>query len=129
MKYNKYMLPAALLVAFSGSALADSSFQQTCSNISFVYQGNDPAIQAVCLKTDGTPNPTSLVISGISNQNGVLVASGGASSFQKSCGNIGIQVTPTTATLTAFCRTTSGSSNATSIPLNNISNQNGVLSN
>lgn len=126
---QRKIVPAIVFVITSGSAIAGSStFQQTCSNIQFVYQGGSPSIQATCLKSNGTPNATSLVISGISNQNGVLTAGGGASSFQQSCGNINIEVTPTTATLVAFCRTASGSSNSTSITLNDISNQNGVLS-
>ncbi len=110
-------------VAFAGN----STFQQTCSNIAFAYSGNSPALQATCLRANGTPNASNLVITGISNQNGKLTNSGGASSFQQSCGNIQIGVTTSAATLTAFCRTTSGSSNSTSIPLTGISNNNGNL--
>ncbi len=110
-------------VAFAGN----STFQQTCSNIAFAYSGNSPALQATCLRANGTPNASSLVITGISNQNGKLTNSGGASSFQQSCGNIQISVSTSAATLTAFCRTTSGSSNSTSIPLTGISNNNGNL--
>lgn len=119
----------AVLLAVTGSAVfaADSTFQQTCSNITFVYSANSPALQATCLRTNGTPNPTSLVINGISNQNGRLTNIGGASTFQQSCGNIQISVTTGAATLTAFCRTVSGASNNTSIPLSGIRNDNGYL--
>lgn len=129
MKRNALLISALLLSTVAGSAVAagNSSFQQTCSNISFAYSGNAPAIQAVCLTAAGAPHSTSLVIQGISNQNGNLTNSGGNSSFQQSCGNIQIGVTTSSATLTAFCRTTSGSSNSTSIPLNGISNSNGNL--
>jgi hypothetical protein len=127
MKLASFMFRTLLLSGVSAAALANSSFQQTCSNIAFSYSGNSPSLQAVCLRTNGTPNATSLVIQGISNQNGVLTATGGASTFQQSCGNIQVSVTTSTATLTAFCRTTGGASNATSIPLNGISNQNGNL--
>jgi CVNH domain len=76
---------------------------------------------------DGTPNPTSLILQGISNQNGTLTHGAGASSFQQSCGNIQILVTGPNTLLSAICRTTSGSSNSTSLSLDNISNNNGTL--
>jgi len=121
---------AAILAAVAGTpALAASSFQQTCSNIFFAYSGNEPAIDATCLRANGTPNHTSLILKGIGNNNGTLVQGGsGNSTFQESCGNILIVVeSPTEVALTAFCRTGSGASNRTMLPLNNISNQNGVL--
>ena len=130
MKRNTLLISALLFSTVVGTAIAgtgNSTFQQTCSNINFAYSGNSPTIQAVCLTMAGTPHSTSLVIQGISNQNGNLTNSGGTSSFQQSCGNIQIGVTTSSATLTAFCRTTSGSSNSTSIPLTGISNSNGNL--
>ena len=121
-------LAAALLALTAAPALADNSYQNTCSNIAFAYSGNDAALTAVCLRADGTPNATKLILQGISNQNGKLTQGSGASSFQKSCGNIQILVGngPNT-TLSALCRTSSGGSNATSLSLNGISNQNGNL--
>ena len=121
-------LAAALLTLAAAPALADNSYQNTCSNIAFAYSGNDAAITAVCLKSDGSPNATKLILQGISNQNGKLTQGSGTSSFQKSCGNIQILVGngPNT-TLSALCRTAAGTSNATSLPLNGISNQNGNL--
>ncbi|HEX4952797.1 MAG TPA: CVNH domain-containing protein [Thermoanaerobaculia bacterium] len=125
---KKTLVAVLALAAIASAAHAGSTFQQSCSQIEFVYSSNQPVLQAVCLKADGTTNSTSLVLQGISNQNGTLVQGTGASSFQKSCGNIQIQVTsPTSVNLTAYCRTSSGSSNATSLPLNNIGNNNGVL--
>lgn len=118
----------ALLAVTATAAVAQSSFQNTCSNIAYAYSGSQPTLQAVCLTSAGTPNPTSLVLQGISNQNGKLVQGSGSSTFQQSCGNIQIVVNSTTSvTLTAFCRTSSGSSVASSLPLNGISNQNGKL--
>jgi len=121
-------LAAALLALTAATALADNSYQNTCSNIAFAYSGNDAALTAVCLKADGTPNATKLILQGISNQNGKLTQGSGASSFQKSCGNIQILVGngPNT-TLSALCRTSNGGSNATSLSLNGISNNNGNL--
>lgn len=117
-----------LSATFAATAFAGSSFQQTCSNIGFAYTNNQATLQAVCLRANGTSNPTSLVLAGISNQNGTLTQGSGASSFQQSCGNIQIIANnPQQVTLSAFCRTASGSSNPTSLQLNNISNNNGVL--
>lgn len=127
---SKYAyLAVTMIAAFAaGPALAASSFQQTCSQIEFAYAGKSPTIKAVCLRPDGSPNPTSLTLQGISNDNGNLVQGSGAASFQQSCGNIRIVVAgPNDVNLTALCRTVSGSSNNTSIPLNNISNRNGTL--
>ena len=122
------LLAAAAAVLVAGPALADNTYQNTCSNIAFAYSGNDAAITAVCLRADGTPNATKLILQGISNQNGKLTQGSGPSTFQKSCGNILIIIgnSPNT-TLSALCRTTSGSSNATSLSLNGIANNNGNL--
>jgi hypothetical protein len=121
---------AAALAAVAGTpALAASTFQQSCSNIAFAYSGNAPAINAECLRANGTPNATSLVLQGIGNNNGNLTQGSGASTFQQSCGNILIVVeSPTNVILSAYCRTGSGASNPTTLPLNNIGNNNGVLS-
>jgi hypothetical protein len=117
-----------LAVALVSPTLAASSFQNTCSQIQFAYSGNNATIQAVCLRANGTPNATSLTLQGISNQNGNLTQGGGASTFQQSCGNIQVNVVnSTTVNLTALCRTTSGSSNPSTLGLNNISNNNGTL--
>ncbi len=120
-------LTIGILAAAVGPALADNSYQNTCSNIGFVYSGNNAALQAVCLRTNGTPNATQLVLQGISNQNGKLTQGTGASTFQQSCGNIQIIVNGPNSLLSALCRTTGGSSVATSLSLNNISNNNGTL--
>jgi hypothetical protein len=120
-------LACGLLAAATVPALAANSYQNTCSNIAFAYSGNNASIQAVCLRANGTPNPTSLILQGISNQNGILTQGSGASTFQQSCGNIQIIVTGPNTLLSAICRTTSGGANATSLSLNNISNNNGTL--
>jgi hypothetical protein len=126
MKKTLYLASAMFAIAAT-PALATTTFQQTCSNIGFVYSGNNAALQAVCLRANGTPNPTTLVLQGISNQNGMLTQGSGASTFQQSCGNIQIIITGPNTLLSAMCRTSSGGSNATSLPLNNINNNNGTL--
>jgi hypothetical protein len=125
---SKYAcLAVTMVAAFAANpALAASSFQQTCSQIEFAYSGNSAVIRAVCLRADGSANPTSLTLQGIGNNNGNLVQ--GSADFQKSCGNIHIVVAgPNDVNLTALCRTVAGGSNNTSIPLNNINNNNGNL--
>jgi hypothetical protein len=120
---------AAIAAAFVATpALAANTYQNTCSNIGFAYSGNDAALTAVCLRSNGTPNATKLILQGISNQNGKLTQGTGPSTFQKSCGNIQIITgnSPNT-TLSALCRTSAGNSIATSLSLNNIANNNGTL--
>lgn len=125
------VLAAALALCTAAAFAQASTFQNTCSNIAFAYSGSQATLQAVCLTAAGAGNPTSLVLTGISNQNGKLVQSGsGASSFQQSCGNIQITVASggSPVTLSALCRTSGGSSVASSLPLNGIKNNNGTLS-
>jgi CVNH domain len=124
---KRILFPACLLAAAISPALADSTFPNTCSEIQFAYAGSNATIKAVCLKTDGNPNATSLTLQGISNENGILKQGGGPATFQKSCGNIRIIANGTGVLLSAQCRTTAGSFNPTSLPLNNISNNNGNL--
>lgn len=129
MKHKILLISALLCAASTGTAMAASStFQNTCSNITFTYSGNDAAVQATCLTAAGTPNNTKLVIMGISNQNGQLTSGSGASTFQQSCGNIQVSATPSGAMLSAICRTAAGDANATTTPLNGINNNNGNLS-
>jgi hypothetical protein len=116
-----------LLAATLSPALAQSSFPYTCSEIHFAYSGGNATIQAVCLKEDGSPNATSLTLQGISNENGFLKQGSGPSTFQKSCGTIQIIVDGPDVTLSAECRMISGNFSSTSLPLNNISNNNGNL--
>jgi len=124
------ILSACFLVA-AGSAFAgghgSSTFQKTCSEIRFAYQGNNATIQAVCLRADGSAVAASTPIMGISNQDGVLTMSGGASSFQQSCGNIQLEVLLDSVTLTANCRRANGQFLETAIDINGINNSNGAL--
>jgi hypothetical protein len=93
-----------------------------------------------CAEADGQPAPgprqiecprtahRTLTLQGISNQNGKLTQGTGASTFQQSCGNIQILINNgPNISLSALCRTTNGSSVATSQSLNNIANSNGTL--
>ena len=127
---SKYLLAAsAALVSVLAAhpAAASSVFPYTCSNIGFAYSGNNATLQAVCLQANGSPHATSLTLQGISNQNGHLTQGTGGSTFQQSCGSIMITSEGPLVTLSAYCRTSSGSSNPTSLTLNNIGNNNGNL--
>ena len=131
MKFKYFLISAMLFAAATGSAWAaeskESTFQQTCSNIGFVYSGNLPAVQAVCLRNDGTPNNTLLVITGVTLFHGELLRSTGESDFQKRCGNIKIVVYQFVVSLVAYCPNDLGNSHTTSISLTGISNNNGNL--
>ena len=125
---KRILFSVSLLAAAVSPALADSTFPNTCSDIQFAYDAaSNATIKAVCLKADGTANATSLKLEGISNENGVLKRDSGPATFQKSCGNIRIIANGTGVLLSAQCRTNAGSFNPTSLPLNNISNNNGNL--
>lgn len=123
----RHLLCGFVLAATVSPAFAQNTFQNTCSQIQFAYSGANATITAVCLKLNGTPNATSLTLQGISNNNGRLMQGTGPSTFQQSCGNIQIIVNGPVVTLSALCRTNSGSSVATSLSLDNIGNNNGNL--
>ena len=128
---KKYLLCAAVLLAAGFAAApanANSTFPYTCSNTSFQWSASGQAtIVSTCLQANGMPHMTSMVLMGISNQNGMLTQGSGASTFQQSCGSITISNNGPVVTLSAYCRTSSGSSNSTSLSLNNIGNNNGNL--
>jgi len=127
---NRTVLAVALSVIAAAPAFAASTFQQTCSTIEFKYGAQGQAtISATCLRADGSPNATSLAIQGVSNNSGTLTRVGGDSTFQKSCCNITIAAKDANMVdLSPLCRSSSGASNSTSIGLDGIKNNNGVLS-
>jgi hypothetical protein len=127
---KKVLLVLALCLAAVPMFGQASSFQGTCSGISFGYGsgGSGAMLNAWCLQSNGVAHQTSLAIRGIGNSNGSLVASGtGASTFQQSCGNITITANASGATLSALCRTSSGAINSSSVALTGIKNNNGNL--
>ena len=126
---KRILFSGCLLAAAMSPAFAESTFPFTCSEIQFAYSGANATIKAMCLKQDGTPNATSLTLQGISNENGMLKGGGsGPATFQKSCGDIRILVNGPNVLLAALCRNTAGQSQASSLSLNGISNNNGNLS-
>src|SRR5215212_5970843 len=104
----KSMLPAASMFALcaAGPASAQTSnqntYQNSCSNISFVFVNNAPAMRATCRKSDNTYNTSTLLLPGISNNNATLTQGSGPSTFQTTCGNIQILVDGPISTLSAI---------------------------
>lgn len=121
---------AALAVcAYTGTASAQSSFTETCSNFGFVYSGNNAALEAVCLTNGGTPHATTMLLTGIVVTNGVLdnLHSSVPSTFQAFCGSIDIFAEGPIVTLSAYCNNGKGQFNETSLQLDNINNSDGNL--
>src|ERR1700690_3892516 len=88
---SKRMIPvAAIALCFAASgvqAQSASSFQNSCSNISVT----GATLKANCRRINGAYNVTAIAIRGVENIDGSLKVTGtGASSFQRTCQNIGI---------------------------------------
>src|SRR5262249_37966927 len=127
-------LAAASVLALAGfaaatPAAAQSSYTETCSNVWFVYDGVLPAIEGMCLTPSGRPNQTKLILNGINNVGGKLVNTHTSqpSNFQASCGSITLLYQGPIVTLSAYCRVSGNSFNQTSVSLDNINNNNGIL--
>jgi hypothetical protein len=119
---------AAAMLLSAVPASAGSTYPYTCSNATFEYSASGQAtIAATCLQANGMPHQTSLVLMGISNQNGRLTQGTGNSTFQQSCGSIKLTGDGPNVALSAYCRMSNGSSQPTSLSLNNIGNNNGNL--
>ena len=82
---------------------------------------------STCLQANGQPHQTSLVLMGISNQNGRLTQGTGSSTFQQSCGSIKILADGPDVSLSAYCRASNGLSQPSNLSLNNIGKNNGNL--
>ncbi len=120
---NSTTIAALLGAVLAAPAMAESSYQNTCSNTGFVFSGADAALTGTCLRRDGSPNKTTLIIKGVSNKDGILTQGEGASSFQKSCGSIQIK----RGVLSANCRMRNAMFRASSLVLPDIANINGEL--
>ncbi|PJR08373.1 CVNH domain-containing protein [Sinorhizobium meliloti] len=127
----KVVIASALFTLTATAAIPSSStFQNTCSNISFQYTDQGGAeISATCLRADGSPNRTSIAMPAIANVDGALELEGDSASFQKSCGSIELAPSISGVTLNASCRDTSGAFHASSIPIDGIQNSDGTLTN
>jgi len=108
---------------------AHSPLQHSGSQITFAFVEDQPAAQAVCLRPDGTVHATTLLLTGVRNQDGTLVQDAGPSTFRNSCGHIQIAVSPDGAAviLSALCQTAGGDAHPTSLPLHDIHNEQGTL--
>ncbi len=125
---RRLVLALPLAIGVATPAFAFNTMQDTCSEIRFAYaDGNQPTIQAMCLDAAGIAHATSVTLQGISNQNGKLTQGTGPSTFHQSCGNIQVAIDGTNVTLTARCRASNGSVIPTSLPLDNLKDDNGKL--
>jgi hypothetical protein len=115
------------VLAATTPALANSSFQKTCSDIHFASMGDEAALEATCLRVDGAPHHSTLMLKGISNQNGVLTPGHGHSTFQQTCRDVEILVNNSEVALSAHCATVDGRFVRSMLPLDDISNQDGQL--
>lgn len=102
-------------------SLPTSSYQDSCDNIAI--SGN--VLSADCRKKDGQFVQSSIVLRGIENADGVLMATSSdqPSSYQDSCDDISISGN----TLSAICKTKAGMQNQTTLTLDGIQNTDGVL--
>jgi len=98
-----------------------SSYQHSCERINV----SGATLSAQCKTGQGSNKNTSILIKGISNNDGTLqfVGINIASSYQHSCENMSVSG----ATLTAQCKTKQGINKNTSIPIPGIHNMDGNL--
>jgi hypothetical protein len=106
---------------------AQNTYQNSCSNIIFVFVNNAPALRATCRKSNNTYNTSTLPLAGIANNNATLTLGSGPSTFHSTCGNIQILVDGPVTTLSAICLNKDKSAQPASLSLNGISNNNGNL--
>lgn len=115
-------------VLLTPAQAAPSTFQNSCRNIELYTDANEVSIQAECRTRSGQYNATAIELLGISNENGVLRGRGNAaSSFQKSCRNIRIRHNERAVDIAATCKDAQGNEKNTSIPLQDIENNDGYL--
>ncbi len=115
------LLTLACATPGAAEAQSPSTYQQSCGRIGVAGS----TLFANCRRRDGSFSRTSIAIPGIENIDGVLQFNGmGApSTFQNSCGQIGVAGS----TLFANCRRRDGSFNRTSIAIPGIANIDGQL--
>ncbi len=115
------LLASTTTFSSPAQAVSPSSYQSSCRNITI----SSDLLSASCRTISGSYRNSSIRIQGIQNKDGVLdfTRLGVASSYQRTCGNIGIAG----ATLTSSCRRINGTYRSTSILIPGIKNINGDL--
>lgn len=121
MLFGLGLLTSSVIFSAPAQAVSPSSYPLSCRNISI----RSDLLSASCRTVAGNYRNSSIRIQGIENSDGRLVFTrlGVASSYQRTCRNIGISG----ATLTASCRRINGSYLGTSILIPGIKNINGDL--
>ncbi|KAJ6535593.1 Cyanovirin-N [Mycena capillaripes] len=113
--------PGALATPVDDERAAETNFSATCTGISF--NSSNDNLTATCQKSGGVGTETTTIglNSCVGNTNGELVA---GAAFSGSCSSISFSGV----TLSATCKTPTGTTIRTSIDLNAVlSNNNGVL--
>ncbi|MGG6296588.1 CVNH domain-containing protein [Leptolyngbya sp. AN02str] len=113
--------PEAAHTVMNISHLPASTYQDSCENISI----SGDLLSAFCRTRSGDFVQTSIVLRGIDNVNGMLVATNFTqpSTYQDSCNQLSINGN----ILTAFCETGDGRKKQTTISLSGIGNDDGML--
>lgn len=128
MKMKSIAVSAVLTLCSPLAWAASSSFQNSCSNTQMSVSDNGVRISAECRTKNGAYNATSILVRGISNDDGRLRGKSGApTSFQHSCRKITLNMNTNQVALQAICKTRSGSERKTRLELTNIENRNGRL--
>jgi CVNH domain len=115
------LLASTTTFSSPAQAVEPSSYQSSCRNITI----SADLLTANCRTISGGYRTSSIRVQGIQNKDGVLdfTRLGVASSYQRTCGSIGVAG----ATLTASCRRINGTYRSTSILIPGIKNINGDL--
>ncbi|REG28819.1 CVNH domain-containing protein [Archangium gephyra] len=132
MSKNPTRLSAAMFALTclgATQALAESSFQRTCTDISFTTNNGTATLSATCTNGAGQPVKSSLVLVGLQNMDGTLVQASGDSTFQKTCNDSKLTVSPnkTEVLLSAACKTKTGAMKPAKLSLDAIRNDGGTL--
>src|ERR1035437_437658 len=104
-----------------------STFQNSCSAIQFTLLDGKPALRAQCRRINQTVKTSTLVLRGISIENGQFVQGVGPSSFHQSCDSVVISTQGSIVLLSALCRMVNGAVVKAQLPLQEIENIDGNL--
>lgn len=118
--------PAPMASAQPAISLKPSTFQNTCPQM-FVSLPR-PLLSGSCLRNDKSNTWAAYELRGIANEDGALrVVDDQISTFQKSCRDIKLAITPEAVILTAICKRISGQEIPAALPITGISNRDGEL--
>ena len=123
------LLTVGALVLGSGAALADSSsFQRSCDDIQVEVADGGAYITAQCKDRRGRHKGAQIPLNGYQNDDGFLKKKGrDRASFQRSCDQYWLDVSPQAVFLNGNCRTRNGDYRQSRVEVRNIHNDDGRL--